>query len=68
MVSFTVRVVLVVFNDSDPKSTATGDNVATGAVGVGAMPLPVRLTLCGLPAAPEAMATDPVYAATAAGA
>jgi hypothetical protein len=68
LVSITVFAWLVVFSGSMPKSTAVGDKVATGAVGVGATPAPLNATLCGLPVAVDTTVTLPAYAATLAGA
>ncbi len=53
---------------TEPKSTATGASVATGANGVGAVPVPERPTVWGLPAAVEVIVTAPVDATATGGA
>ena len=62
LVKLTARIALGVLSVTRPKSIATGASVATGAVGVGAMPVPLRPTVCGLPAAVEVIVTAPVEA------
>ncbi len=64
----TARVALGVLRVTAPKSTATGASVATGAVGVGAVPVPERPTVWGLPAAVDVTVTAPVDATAAVGA
>ncbi|MEO8186273.1 MAG: hypothetical protein ABI580_02785 [Burkholderiaceae bacterium] len=56
-----MRALLGVLSGSIPKSSASGDSVAAGAVGVGAVPVPVRPTLCGLPDAVDVTVTAPEY-------
>ena len=62
VVKLTARIALGVLSVTRPKSIATGASVATGAVAVGAMPVPLRPTVCGLPAAVEVIVTAPVEA------
>ncbi len=62
------RVALGVLRVTEPKSTATGASVATGTIGVGAVPVPLRPTVCGLPAAVDVIVTAPVDATAPVGA
>ena len=63
----TARVALGVLRVTAPKSTATGASVATGTIGVGAVPVPERPTVWGLPAAADVTVTAPVDATAAVG-
>src|SRR4030095_4840801 len=67
-VSATARVALGVLSVTMPKSSATGASVATGAVGVAAVPVPLKPTVCGLPEAADAIVTAPTAAFALAGA